>query len=401
MSQYRYLYIIIITPAGGSWPVQVLQAGADDFLITPFENIELLARAYAGVRSAQLHASETRLRTLISNAPGAIYRCTNDPHWTMEIISDDIERISGYPPTDFINSMVRSFASIIHPDDREKVERDVAEATGRGELFVLEYRIIRSDGSIAWVRERGQQVSGSGGRSWLDGVIFDISEWKQVEDQLHESQRQLAVATDRERIARELHDGVIQSLSGVLLTLQAVDAAVEQPDVVRQRLSYSLDLIDSAIKELRDYVFDLRPTQLGNHSLYDALRRLTKDFQDNSGVVTVLDLDPGVSSQLLSLTSDIVQLVREALSNVRRHARATTCQVSLRQVDGLAVLEIDDDGHGFEPATVWSRGQGLRNMAERSTGLGGLLEIDSGVTGTTVTVRLPLRQPAAPATASD
>jgi PAS domain S-box-containing protein len=116
--------------------------------------VQLLARARAGVRSTKLSASEARLRTLIANVPGAIYRCANDRDWTMELISDDIERISGYPPTDFIGNACRTFASIIHPDERGQVERMVAEATQQGQLFALEYRIVRSDGSLAWVLER-------------------------------------------------------------------------------------------------------------------------------------------------------------------------------------------------------------------------------------------------------
>src|SRR5262249_42252819 len=318
--------------------------------------------------------SEARLRTLLANAPGAIYRCANDPQWTMEFISNDIERISGYPSTDFVDNVVRSFASIIHPDDREMVERDVTEATRRGQLFVLEYRIIRSDGDVAWVRERGQQVSGGDGRSWLDGVIFEITEWKATEDLLQESQRQLAIAADRERIARELHDGVIQALSGVLLTLRAAGTVADQPDAVRHRLADSVDRIDLAVKELRDYVFDLRPASLTDRHLHEALYRLAEDFQDNSGVVTAIDLDPAVTAQLAAHAVDILQLAREALSNVWRHAQATTCQVSLRLVDGAAVLEIDDDGRGFNPAAETSRGQGLRNLRERSLRLGGHLD---------------------------
>jgi PAS domain S-box-containing protein len=398
---YPQPYMVILTPGGRDEPAQALRAGVDDYLITPFEDVQLLARVYAGARSVQLRDSEARLRTLLANAPGAVYRCANDPQWTMEFISNDIERISGYPSTDFIDNVVRSFASIIHPDDCEMVERDVAEATRQGQLFVLEYRIIRSDGGVAWVRERGQQVSGGNGRSWLDGVIFEITEWKATEDLLQESQRQLAVAADRERIARELHDGVIQALSGVLLTLQAADTVADQPDAVRHRLADSVDRIDLAVKELRDYVFDLRPASLTDRHLHEALYRLAEDFQDNSGVVTAIDLDPAVAARLAADAVDILQLAREALSNVWRHARATTCQVSLRLVDGAAVLEIDDDGRGFNPAAEISRGQGLRNLRERSLRLGGHLGIDSGTTGTTVSVQLPLRAQADTAPAGD
>jgi len=91
-------YVIVLTPNSQPGPAQALEAGADDYLIIPFEEVQLLHRAQVGLRSTQLHTSETQLRALMANVPGAIYRGANDAYWTMELISDDIERISGYPP---------------------------------------------------------------------------------------------------------------------------------------------------------------------------------------------------------------------------------------------------------------------------------------------------------------
>src|ERR1700759_4799708 len=89
------------------------------------------------------------------NVPGAIYRGAYDSDWTMDIIGDEIERISCYPASDFIHSAVRTFASVIHPDDRAMVERDVDAAVERGEPFALEYRIVHRSGEVRWVLERG------------------------------------------------------------------------------------------------------------------------------------------------------------------------------------------------------------------------------------------------------
>ena len=388
--QHADLYILVLTPSCQPGPVQALDAGANDYLITPFEEVQLLHRAQVVARSAQLRTSETRLRTLIANVPGAIYRCANDAHWTMELISDDIERISGYPASDFINNACRTFASVIHPDDQDQVQHAVTQATQQGEMFILEYRIIRADSNVAWVLERGQQVDGSNNRSWIDGVIFDINERRRAEDELHQSLRQLAVAEDRERIARELHDGVIQSLFGVGMTLQAMDLVADQPDAVRAGLATSMDSIDTVIEDVRNYVFQLRPGLLVDHQLHAAIDRLARDFQSISQVITVVDVDTSVAAALAPRAGDILQLAREALSNVRRHAHATTCRVSLKRAEGAALLQIDDDGEGFEPTAAAHCGQGLRNLAERSTSLDGQLTINSGATGTTVTVRLPL-----------
>jgi diguanylate cyclase (GGDEF)-like protein/PAS domain S-box-containing protein len=133
----------------------------------------------------ELRVSEERFRTLLLNIPGAMYRCAAKSNWDMEFISDNIEAMSGYPASDFIGSRVRTFASVIHPDDRQAVEMGVDEALARREPFILEYRIIRADGGVAWVYEKGQGVFGQDGEVlWLDGAIFDITERKLLQEEL-------------------------------------------------------------------------------------------------------------------------------------------------------------------------------------------------------------------------
>lgn len=88
-------------------------------LRVPFEPEVLVARVAAGLRVARLRANEALLRSLVTNIPGALYRGACDSDWTMEWLSDEVERITGYPATDFIDCAVRTLASVIHPDDRE------------------------------------------------------------------------------------------------------------------------------------------------------------------------------------------------------------------------------------------------------------------------------------------
>lgn len=139
-----------------------------------------------------LAESEKRFRTLVENTPGAIYRCAFDSQWSMDFISDAIMDISGYPASTIIHNRVRSFASLIHPDDTVSVEREVARCIEQRQPYLLEYRIVHADGSIHWVRERGQGVfDAEGTLLHLDGVIFDISSLKQVEAALRQSEERL------------------------------------------------------------------------------------------------------------------------------------------------------------------------------------------------------------------
>lgn len=139
-----------------------------------------------------LSASEERFRSLVSNLPGAVYRCAYDSFWTMEFLSAPIKHLCGYPAEDFLTNTVRSYASVIYPDDRQMVERMVLDAVAQRRPFSIEYRLRHKDGSIRWVYEKGQGAFAANGQVlWLDGVIFDITDRKRAEEALLESEERL------------------------------------------------------------------------------------------------------------------------------------------------------------------------------------------------------------------
>ena len=214
---------------------QALDSGADDVMRVPFEPEVLAVRVATGLRAARLRANEAMLRSLVDSIPGAIYRCACDGDWTMEWLSNEIEEITGYPAADFIDSAVRTFASIEHPDDHEYVARSVMESVDSGRPFALEYRLVHRDGSVRWVLERGQAQQSGDGRWWLDGAIFDITARRAAEQALREhevteaqlaevraSRTRILDAADRARrdIERNLHDGAQQRLVSVALGLR-------------------------------------------------------------------------------------------------------------------------------------------------------------------------------------
>jgi signal transduction histidine kinase len=200
--------------------------------------------------------------------------------------------------------------------------------------------------------------------------------------------QRLQVFEERERIAKELHDGVIQSLFAVGMNLQGVATSSADPETAR-RLEAAVEDVDVAIRDLRNYIFGLRPGILADRQLDQALKELTSEFGARSGVVTVVEVDGDAASELASRAGDVAQLAREALSNVSRHAEATTCRVSLRPGAEGIVLEIDDDGRGFDVGTT-TPGMGLRNLRERAELIGGKLEIQSTPgDGTTVRASFP------------
>jgi signal transduction histidine kinase len=173
--------------------------------------------------------------------------------------------------------------------------------------------------------------------------------------------------------------------------LEATAAMTDNDDVV-QRIDQASQEVDRVIRDLRNYIFGLRPGILADRQLDQALREMALDFESKTGIVTAVDIDESIASELSSRAGDLVQLTREALSNIGRHSKAETCSVKLRRDDEVAVLEIDDDGAGFESVMTESGpGNGLRNIRERAESLGGVARIDSKPSeGTTITVTLPV-----------
>lgn len=130
--------------------------------------------AEAICRENDMRRDQDRFRTLVSNIPGAVYRCANDVFWTMEYISEQIEDLSGYTPAELVSNAVRSYKSIVHPEDVFKVVNAVNDGVNARRAYTIEYRIRHRDGSIRHVYERGIGIHAEDGTLlWLDGVIFD------------------------------------------------------------------------------------------------------------------------------------------------------------------------------------------------------------------------------------
>ncbi|NIQ15997.1 MAG: diguanylate cyclase, partial [Candidatus Dadabacteria bacterium] len=128
---------------------------------------------------------QKKFQDLVTNIPGAVYRCKYDPDWTMEYISPTIKDISGYSEQDFILNKKRSYASIIHPDDQTLVEDAVSKGVKQHEPYVINYRIIHKNKEIRWVYEKGQALyDNEGNVACLDGAIFDNTESHELSEQL-------------------------------------------------------------------------------------------------------------------------------------------------------------------------------------------------------------------------
>src|SRR5437762_9255301 len=201
--------------------------------------------------------------------------------------------------------------------------------------------------------------------------------------------QRLGLMEERERIAKELHDGIIQSLFAVGMELQGTALMARSPDVT-VRIENAVEELDKVIRDLRNYIFGLRPGILADRQLDQALRVLGEEMQSRSSATVEVDIDAAVAASLSGRSAEIIQLTREALSNVARHAQATRASLRLARRGSKAVLIFEDNGVGFDTSGD-PKGFGISNMRARAAGLGGSLDVRSGTgKGTTLRITFPI-----------
>ncbi|MDX2008151.1 MAG: sensor histidine kinase [Meiothermus sp.] len=207
--------------------------------------------------------------------------------------------------------------------------------------------------------------------------------------ELEQASRQAGVLEERQRLAREIHDTLAQDFASVVVQLEAAEAAqsAEQPHM--RYLEQARAVARDGLSEARRMVWALRPEILENSSLGSALERFLKRWGEENHVKASLTLtgDPSLLSPELEV--GLLRITQEALSNVRKHARARQVNVTLSYLDDMVLLDIQDDGLGLQPPSSGSFG--LRSMRERIEALGGSFALESEPgQGTTVAVGLPL-----------
>ena len=210
---------------------------------------------------------------------------------------------------------------------------------------------------------------------------------------LYENTHRLAVLEERERIGMDLHDGIIQSIYGVGLSLEsALHSLEEDPQDAKTRVQHSIESLKQAIRDLRAYILDLRPRQLGSEGLLRGLNRLVNEFRANTFVAVQFSVpDQELQGLSSSRATALFHICQEALANIAKHAEAKQVDISLWCTEERVLMEIHDHGNGFDMETTNATiGHGLANMQTRARAVGGDVDISSVIgEGTTVLAWVP------------
>lgn len=309
-------------------------------------------------------------------------------------ISDEERRALGSPPRGYglIGAVVREGRSI-RVDDIAADPRRFGFPPGHPSMTTF---------LGVPVRVEGRAIGNLYLTNKEDGQPFDEEDEHLVESfarhaglaihnaRMHEELRQLAILQERERIAQDLHDGSIQSLYAVSLALEDTEELMgNEPVQAAERIDQAIDAIHGTIAEIRDFIMGLDPEARDAVDLRSGLAVLTDEFERGTLISaevqgdTDIQLDPDATLQL-------IQIAREAMSNVARHADASIVRLAVEDRREVLRLTIIDDGRGFDTTVGQRPGHhGLTNMHARAESLGGSLIIDSDDEGTRVIVEVP------------
>ena len=344
-----------------------------------------------------LRDSEEKYSNLVENSPTGIFIFQNDQ---FVFVNPKFAQLLDYSRDELLQ--VEPWC-LVHPDDRERVEK-IARKRVAGEPVSNEYecRLITKTGQARWVAMRNTLIRFRGDIATL-GNVQDVTDHKRMETELHQlSARLLRIQEEeRRRVARDLHDSVGQTLTGIKFL---VEAAVDTPWPKErrsgmERLRSLVPMIQDAVEEVRRISTELRPSTLDDLGLLPTIAWYVREFEKAHPRLAVeQQLDATESDVPGALRTPIFRILQEATNNVAKHSGASRLVIGLEAGAGSLRLRVQDDGVGFDPGApsreAGKGGSGLSSMRERTELSRGSFSLRSAPgAGTTLTAEWQLDPP--------
>jgi len=334
-----------------------------------------------------LRATEAMFRALVENSFEFIVQV--DAQGKPLYVSPSVERVLGWTPQEH---MTLSPFDLVHPDDLEASSSILNRVVAGEALTTLTVRARAKDGMYRWIESVAQNMLDVPGVQAIVTHNRDVTERKHAEERLRQYAGRVVRAQEeeRQRVARELHDSLGQSLTSIALYARSLEETVGGEE--RERLSKLAGTAEKAVIETRRLVWSLRPPELDELGLVPALERLASDVEEAKGVR--VEVHDGLRGFRLptEVRSTAYRVVQEALTNVVKHADAETASVIVGRRNGNFSAIIEDDGSGFDTRQTGEGPHfGIIGMRERADLIGGSLDIESVPgKGTTVRLEVPL-----------
>lgn len=353
------------------------RAGGELFVVAIARDVAELRRQEEVVRR-----SEARLRLVTENAADMIFRYRLSPAPAFEYVSAAATGLTGYSPEDFY-AHPELCTGIVLEDDREAL----LEALTATQPQTVSVRALRKDGEMRWFEYSVRSAPDALGQLLTEGILRDVTARRAGEEERQRLLAEIETQLERERIAGDLHDDVIQSVYSLGLALHGdrEDANVSKATA----LGRAIDGLNSVISDLRTYMRQLSGER-GAASTREPFRpRIEALLGGGDGLSWSVDI-PDELELDEATERHVYLLVKELVSNVTRHAQARQASIRLgRTAEGFE-LEVCDDGVGYDPAHVPSGSYGLRSIDHRVGMLSATLEVDTAPgRGARTCVRVP------------
>jgi PAS domain S-box-containing protein len=331
-------------------------------------------------RNEEVRASEQRFRQLAESI-GAVFWMTDANKGQMIYISHGYEEIWGQSCASLYAS-TRGWYDSIHPEDRERM-LEVALSRQKSGDYDEEYRIIRPDGALRWIRDRAFPVRNEAGEVYrIAGIAEDITERKRLE-------REVLEISDREqcRLGQDLHDGICQQLVSIAFATDLLrrDLVAKLPGEA-VRAAKITALLDSVITQARNLSHALYPVNLAGDGLGVALRGLAGSISQGQGSEVACEAECAETVYIRdhAVATHLYRIAQEAVQNAIKHAEPTRIVIRLYQEGETIHLSVIDNGLGIHEDGERRLGMGLYIMKYRMSMTGGRLEIRSGTFGGTI-----------------